>query len=465
MKIKILSLVFLAFLFQTNSVLAQKKRPTPRPKVLSAREIAAKVLPSVVLIITQDENGQPIAQGSGFVYKPGLVVSNLHVFERATNAIVKNVKTGETSKAVEVVGMNARQDICVIRIDNTRFPVLSVGDSHDLKTGDEIFVASNPKGLEGSFTRGIISSVREKERSNKVDDQVIAWAKNLLGQTDLTLFQIDAAISSGSSGGALLNSRGQAVGIVKSSLVSGQNLNFAIPIEQLLMLELKFKQPIQLAGACAYRDRDKENLRGLVKEIVEKSSHSRVENGRLIDDGVLTDAIISYDIEGNETSRTIFDMSDNSRGFKITFTYDENRLKTGYTEGIIGSSDKYTPFSLADGIYNRLYGRHFSGSMGKVEDQTGMQVFNSRGQKTEWYIGKKRIVYEYGLDGNVIKSTQWGNGRIEIRHRFRYKNDKFGNWIEKYEESNYPTSTSPSVNPDDWLEGETEYREISYYDE
>ncbi len=467
MKIKVLFLIFLSLFFQTNSVLAQKKRPTPKPKILSAREIAAKVLPSVVLIITQDENGQPISQGSGFVYKPGLVVSNLHVFERATNAIVKDVKTGEISKAIEVVGMNAKQDICIIRIDNTRFPSMSMGDSWNVQTGDEIYVASNPKGLEGSFTKGIVSSVREKGRllaPKGEEDEYTKIARDMWTLDDRTLFQIDAAISPGSSGGVLVNSKAEAIGIIKSSVISGQNLNFAIPIEQLMAVSLKFKHSIQLAGACAYRDRDKENLKGLVKELVEKSPHERVVNGQLIDDGIQIDAIVSYDIDGNEVNRSIFDVIDHRRGFKITFTYDENRLKTGYTEGSIGSSGKYTAFTLEDGIYNKLYVRHFSGSMGTVDDQAGMQVFNARGQKTEWHIGKKRIVYEYDTDGNVIKSTQWGNGRIEIRHRFHYRDDKFGNWIEKYEESNYPTSTSLSVNPEDWLEGETEYREISYYD-
>jgi len=167
------SLVFLSIIFlfvQFQSVVAQKRRPVPKPKTLSAREIASKVLPSLVLIITQDENGNSVSQGSGFVYKPGLVVSNLHVFERATNAIVKNVKTGEISKAVEVVGMNAQQDICVIRIDNVKFPAISLGDSQLVRTGDEIYVASNPRGLEGSFTKGIVSSVREKDRIKPKED-------------------------------------------------------------------------------------------------------------------------------------------------------------------------------------------------------------------------------------------------------------------------------------------------------
>ncbi len=81
--------------------------------------------------------------------------------------------------------MNAKEDICVIRIDNMKFPTLSLGNSNTVETGDEIYVASNPKGLEGSFTKGIISSLR----------------------SDVGLFQIDAAISPGSSGGVLLNQK------------------------------------------------------------------------------------------------------------------------------------------------------------------------------------------------------------------------------------------------------------------
>ncbi len=279
MKVKFIFFCLILLLFQSNVIEAQKKRPTQTTKTLSAREIANKVLPSVVLIITQDENGNPISQGSGFVFGSGLVVSNLHVFERATNAIVKNVKTGEVSKAIEVVGMNAKEDICAIRIDNTKFPTLSLGDSSSVETGDEIYVASNPKGLEGSFTKGIISSLR----------------------SDVGLFQIDAAISPGSSGGVLLNQKAEAIGIIKSSLISGQNLNFAIPINKLKTLPYKFKHSIQLAGACAYTDKVKNKLKGFVKSVIEKSRFSEVKNGKLIETEPVINSISKYDLDGNMT--------------------------------------------------------------------------------------------------------------------------------------------------------------------
>lgn len=442
MKLKsIIILVFAFCLLQPQMIEAQRKRPVKKTtnSTLTARQIADKVLPSVVLIITQDENNNPISQGSGFVIGQGLVVSNLHVFERATNAIVKNVKTSEIAKAIEVVGMNAKEDICVIRIDNTKFPALSLGDSNSVKTGDEIYVASNPKGLEGSFTKGIISSLR----------------------SEVGLFQIDASISSGSSGGVLVNQKSEAVGIVKSSLVSGQNLNFAIPINKLKVVPHKFKHSIQLAGACAYKDRDKEKLRGLVKQVVEKSRHSKIENGRLIEENILTDLIRGYDIEGNEIEWLAYQV-DGQLAWKFNYTFDENRLKTLYIRELFGGSITRASFDFEDEIYNKLYNRKFSGSIGEIGKQGGMQVFNSNGEMIEWHIGGKKITYNYDSDGRATESIQWGNNKAEIKKRYRYKEDRNGNWIEQKEYSNFPNAVN--VNSNDWLEGETTYREITYYE-
>ncbi len=442
MKVKIIrfTLLILILMFHLNFVEAQRKGSIQAAKTLSVREIANKVLPSVVLIITQDENGKPISQGSGFVFGSGLVVSNLHVFERATNAIVKNVKTGEVSKAIEVVGMNAKEDICVIRIDNTKFPILSLGNSNSAETGDEIYVASNPKGLEGSFTKGIISSLRR----------------------DVGLFQIDAAISPGSSGGVLLNQKAEAIGIIKSSLVSGQNLNFAIPINKLKALPYKFKHSIQLAGACAYRDRDKDKLKGLVKKVVEKSPHSRIENGKLIEEGIKTNSIDIYDREGNNIEHSAFNAVTGDLIWTYKFTYDENRIKTTIVDELFNGKVEQTTFDLEDGIYNKLYSREFSTTRGSPKEKLGMQIYNSSGEMFEWHTSGKIITYSYDLDGRVTDTVQTGNGKIEIKKRYRYKEDTKGNWIEQKMYSNFPTAVG--VDNSEWYEGESTYREITYYE-
>lgn len=112
---------------------------------LTARQIADRALRSVVLVVTTDEKGRPISQGSGFVFRPGLVVTNLHVFARATNAIVKTLESGARHTAVEVVGMNARYDLCVIRIKNRSIPSLPLAAAGGTRVGDEVYVASNPR--------------------------------------------------------------------------------------------------------------------------------------------------------------------------------------------------------------------------------------------------------------------------------------------------------------------------------
>lgn len=440
MKIKILFLVFIAFLFQIDSVEVEKKRPTPKPRVLSSREIAAKVLPSVVLIITQDENGNPISQGSGFVYKPGLVVSNLHVFERATNAVVKNVKTGEISKAIEVVGMNARQDICIIRIDNAKFPVLPSGDSFAVKTGDDVYVASNPKGLEGSFTKGIISSVRERDRKEKGDDELLNWVKNISGETDRTLFQIDAAISSGSSGGALINSRGQVIGVARSSVVSGQNLNFAIPIDQLLTLERKFKHPILLAGACAYSDRLKLKLLGPVKLVKEGNYRA---NG-----SIEARSIREFDAFGNNTRYFYYWVSDSTKTSETVREFDENGLIISVRFSSNGDKDGSYDLPFTEGIRKKMNSRKFSGTLvnddyfeiSKFAAIDSSSVFDSYGNETMniQVSGDRRWVttFEYDSNGRLTKVYEPVGDKIYAL-RLSYNLDKYGNWIEQKREIQY----------------------------
>ena len=85
-----------------------------------------------------------------------------------------------------------------------------LANSNDLKTGETVYVLSNPEGLAGTISQGIVSSGIRKMKN-------------------IDLFQITAPISEGSSGGAVMNSRGEVIGLATASLQSGQNLNFAIP--------------------------------------------------------------------------------------------------------------------------------------------------------------------------------------------------------------------------------------------
>jgi len=421
-------------------VCAQSKKPASSgkgqsPVQLTARQIADRALRSVVLVVTTDEKGQPISQGSGFIFRPGLVVTNLHVFARATKAFVKSVGSGERHFAVEVVGMNARYDLCVIRIADRSIPSLPLAAAGEARTGDEVYVASNPEGLEGSVTKGIVSSLR----------------------IEAGLLQIDAAISPGSSGGAVINQRGEAVGIVKSSLVDGQNLNFAIPTSYLKSLSLDFKLPVIVAGACAYRDRDRDKLKGLVKSVVEKKTIVTYDTNT----GKRKEAVVPstrvYDIDGNMVEFRVYGID--ARGevgldAKQMMTYDENRFLTQLIE-TAGDERILTrrTFSPDQSLGRKLANRTFSGTFDIGE--YGTKTYDSEGNMTEWLIRGQRNVYTYERDGRMKECSVYQENSSPRKSRYLYEDDNAGNWIVMREEE---FSTE-----DGWVQTKVTYRDITYF--
>ena len=114
--------------------------------------------------------------------------------------------------------------------------------------GDEVYAIGNPQGLEGTFSQGIVSSIRQ------------------IGSD--TLFQITAPISPGSSGGPVLNAQGKVIGIAVATFSGGQNLNFAIPASYLTLL-LQNIRPVTALSAKTLPKRDKSILNGLGERSVE----------------------------------------------------------------------------------------------------------------------------------------------------------------------------------------------------
>ncbi len=173
-KISLHFFVSLLCLIGASPTYLQTRPSSTPPKVLSARQIVERVMPSVVLVVTQDKQGETIAQGSGFVYKQGLVATNLHVFSRASGAFVRLVGGSVNYKVTEVVGIDIRHDLCVVRIEDKTIAPLVLSNSSKPSVGDEVFAFGSPKGLEGTVSKGIVSGIR----------------------SDLGLIQIDAAILS-----------------------------------------------------------------------------------------------------------------------------------------------------------------------------------------------------------------------------------------------------------------------------
>ncbi len=165
---------------------------------------------AVVIIEALDDRGSVIGQGSGFIVTPnGAIVSNLHVIQGAATLRVK-LPSGDMYKTADLVDVDDVKDIAVIKIKGFKLPTVNLGDSDKAETGDNVIAISSPEGLVNSLTTGVISGVRRLDTHR--------------------VFQITAPISRGSSGGALFNSNGEVIGVVTYLLKSGQNINFAVPI-------------------------------------------------------------------------------------------------------------------------------------------------------------------------------------------------------------------------------------------
>ncbi len=158
--------------------------------------------------------------GSGVIIRAdGIIVTCAHVIE-GSKSIKVYLKNGQEYEA-QVVGSDEKSDIAVLKISATNLSPVSLGDSSQLRLGDNVIAIGNPLGeLNGSVTVGVISAV---------DRSIV------IGNYSMTVLQTDAAINPGNSGGALLNSQGQLIGIVnaKSSGTSVEGLGFAIPLNKI----------------------------------------------------------------------------------------------------------------------------------------------------------------------------------------------------------------------------------------
>lgn len=167
---------------------------------------------AVVSIIMSDKDGRPIVQGSGFVVsKDGRIVTNYHVIRSGSSAIVK-LSNGAFFAVDGVLAFDKDRDVAIIKAHGEDFRTVTLGDSGRVQVGDEAVAIGNPLSLESTVSNGIVSAIRTiKEEGGG-------------------FLQITAPISPGSSGGPLFNMAGEVVGITTSGLKSGENLNFAIPI-------------------------------------------------------------------------------------------------------------------------------------------------------------------------------------------------------------------------------------------
>jgi hypothetical protein len=164
-----------------------------------------------------DEDGLS-GLGSGFFVRDGVVATNYHVIDDAKAAVVKLVGKENYLTVTRVIAYDVEADLALLEVSAGYAPPMDLGDLSLIDVGDTVYAIGNPKGLEGTFSAGNISAIR-RARGGHVD-----------------FIQITAPISSGSSGGPVLDEHGRVIGVATASMRDGQNLNLAIPVADLINL-------------------------------------------------------------------------------------------------------------------------------------------------------------------------------------------------------------------------------------
>ena len=256
------SLVFSVFFLFCIATVATAQTP---------QQIAQKAFRSTVLLVMEDANGQLLSLGSGFFVGDSQIATNLHVVEGAARGYAKLVGQ-ETKFNIEgYTAIDEKRDLIILKVTAFRVQVISLGNSDLVEVGETVYAVGNPRGLEGTFSDGIISSIRP------------------IGNDKL--IQMTAPLSPGSSGGPVLNRRGEVIGVSVLTIRNGQNLNFAIPANYLknLLTKMRYAKPLSQVKSVK---RQQSLLAGLGDQSVEG-----VSGGKFTWNSGYVGGILSYDFD------------------------------------------------------------------------------------------------------------------------------------------------------------------------
>src|ERR1017187_5160649 len=195
---------------------------------------------SIFLIYLNDNTGSPKAFGSAFLVAPRTLVTNAHVVDGGIPVLA----IGPVRIPLKVLRIDSKNDLAVLSVDADLGSKALQLASMETEPGEQIFAIGNPEGLEKTISQGIVSGLRKR------------------GNRDL--IQITSPISHGSSGGPILNSKGEVVGVAVGMLDDGQNLNFAVPVVWVRAILENKSNDAPLSGV----DESLSNIKDRLKELL-----------------------------------------------------------------------------------------------------------------------------------------------------------------------------------------------------
>jgi len=201
-----------ALLLVASAVLAQAcAPPTPTPE-----QVYEEASRSVAMVYAAEPSGRIVGRGSGVFLDRELLVTSCHVIARGKTFLVGHRQKRSHAR---LVGYDAERDLCALHVAGLDAVAARIGDAAAVRVGQRVYAIGTPEGFELTLSEGLVSGLRESPAGPYI--------------------QTTAALSEGSSGGGLFDREGRLIGITSFVYSSGQNLNFAAPVNWAAALAVK----------------------------------------------------------------------------------------------------------------------------------------------------------------------------------------------------------------------------------
>ncbi len=372
----------------------------PEDTVLTAQQISEKCAPSVAYVEVYDKNQNPIASGSGFfIDADGTFVTNYHVIDGAYSAKIMTTE-GKTYDVAGVYDFDVARDTALLKITGHDFEYLEIDTSTPV-AGQRVYAIGSPIGLDNTISDGLVSNPN----------------RELNG---LDFIQISVPISSGSSGGALINEYGRVIGITSAGFGSDgtdlvQNLNLAIPIHYINELDRTSVKSLtrlaSLVGESYELSLSESSLTvpiGYIRTVSVYFS-PQAEDYLYLESSNENIALTKWgnDIATGECELTILGMSKGTAQVKVYYYDGNNILNSAVIDVTVGSTTSVDYYWNGAPTYHSITGadcfnsRTFDSSYSTYTDQEGYVA--TADQFT--YVSVTDCGFQYYI--NTLKSYGW----------------------------------------------------------